>query len=109
MSLPWMLLLQLGRPRCCRRQATAARLVAQLQVVKGSSGVYMMYPGPAANGFIMGVGGGGHQFGILWCWVVALVTGGSALGGAMQLLSPALDPRLVPNLGLGAAIRVAGG
>ena len=36
------------------RQATAAQLVAQLQVVTGRPGVYMMYPGPAANGFVMG-------------------------------------------------------
>ena len=36
------------------RQATAAQLVAQLQVVTGRPGVYMMYPGPAANGVVMG-------------------------------------------------------
>ena len=35
-------------------------------------------------------------------------SGGSALGGAAPLLGPALDPGLVPDLGLGPAVRVAG-
>ena len=36
------------------RQATAALLVAQLQVVTGRPGVYMMYPDPAANEVVVG-------------------------------------------------------
>ena len=36
------------------KQASAAQLVAQLQVLTGRPGVYMMYPGPAANGVVMG-------------------------------------------------------
>ena len=59
------------------RQATAAQLVAQLQVVTGRPGVYMMYPGPAANGVVMG----GPPVGDGW-WPAGVCTGwcGSAFG-----------------------------
>ena len=53
-------------------QATVAQLVAQLQVVTGRQGVYMMYPGPAANGVIMGGPPVGAPLGL---------GGESALGG----------------------------
>ena len=47
---------------------TAALLVAQLQVVTGRPGGYMMYPGPAANGVVVG----GPPVGLPWGWVVGL-------------------------------------
>ena len=50
------------------KQANAGLLMAQLQVVTGRQGVYMMYPGPAANGVVVG----GHLLGLLWGWVVGL-------------------------------------
>ena len=71
--------------------------MAQLHVVTGRPGVYMMYPGPAANGVVMG----GLSVG-------APLGGESALGhGVAPLLGPALDPGLVPDLGPGPAGRVA--
>ena len=93
------LLLRLGRRFA--RQATAAQLVAQLQVVTGHPGVYMMYPGPAANGVVMVGAPVGAPLGL---------GGGSALGGVAPLFGPAaaLDPGLGPDLGLGPAGRVAG-
>ena len=81
------------------RQATAALLVAQLQVVTGRPGVYMMYPGPAANGVVVGGPPVGAPLGM---------GGGPALGGVDPLLGPALDPGLGPDLGLGPAGRVVG-
>ena len=74
-------------------------LVAQLQVVTGRQGVYMMYPGPAANGVVMRGGPVGAPLGM---------GGGPALGGVDSLLGPALDPGLGPDLGLGPAGRVVG-
>jgi hypothetical protein len=81
------------------RQTTAGLLVAQLQVVTGRPGVYMMYPGPAANGVVVGGPPVGAPLGM---------GGGSALGGVDSLLGPALDPGLGPDLGLGPAGRVVG-
>ena len=81
------------------KQATAAQPVAQLQVVTGRPGVYMMYPGPAANAVVMGEPPVGAPLGL---------GGESALGGVAPLLGPALDPGLGPDLGLGPAGRVAG-
>ena len=81
------------------KQATAAQLVAQLKVVTGRQGVYMMYPGPAANGVVMGGPPIGAPLGL---------GGESALGGVALLLGPAVDPGLGPDLGLGPAGRVGG-
>ena len=53
------------------KQATAAQLVAQLQVVTGRPGVYMMCPeGPQKKR--MESSWGGHRLGLLWGWVVSL-------------------------------------
>ena len=83
-------------PSEAARQATATLLVAQLQVMTGRQGVYMMYPGPAVNGVVVGGAPVGVPLGM---------GGGSALD---PLLDPALDPGLGPDLGLGPAGRVVG-
>ena len=81
------------------RRTTAALLVAQLQLVTGRPGVYMMYPGPAANGVVVGGPPVGDPLGM---------GGGPALGGVDPLLGPALDTGLGPDLGLWPAGRVVG-
>ena len=64
--------------------------MAQLQVVTGRQGVYMMYPGPAVNEVIVGGQSVGAPLGM---------GGGPALGGVDPLLGPALDPGLVTGSG----------
>ena len=81
------------------RQATVVLLVAQLQVVTGLPGVYMMYPAPAANGVVVWGLSVGAPLGM---------GGGPALGGVDPVLGPVLDPGLGPDLGLGPAGWVVG-
>ena len=77
------------------RQATAALLVAQLQVVTGRPGVYMMYSGPAANGVVVGGPPVGAPLGM---------GGGSALGGVDPLWVPRWIQSLGPIWGLGLRV-----